>query len=161
MQIAPRLNTLVKQYDASGDLGPNSQKGPLKDDQDNVTLTSMCMTLQLLTELDNQDGVDLDPAPGKVRFTPESLDNMKTLKSAGDEMVGSFRVDESQQNAEMQFESFGSVPMAVNYRMTANSATIVAIEARGENFEASALKFLPASDQCGRVSRTGSWSELS
>ncbi|MFN8607010.1 MAG: hypothetical protein U0931_05740 [Vulcanimicrobiota bacterium] len=157
--LTPKLATLVRTYQAQGDLGPNSQKGPLQEDQDYMTLMGMGMTTQLLRDIDNKEGVDFDPAPGKIRVTAESLGDLKL--PTGDEMIGSYSVDEQAKQAQMQFESFGSEPMAVEYRMTANSAVIVALENKGETFQATALTFLPGSDTGSRVTRTGSWQELS
>jgi len=159
--LTPKLATLVRTYESQGDLGPNSQKAPLQEDQDYMTLMGMGMTTQLFRDIDNKDGVDLDPTPGKIRATAESLDNMKSLKASDDEMVGSYTIDEQAQTAQMQFESFGSEPMAVEYRMTANSAVIVALENKGETFQATALTFLSGNDTGSRVTRTGSWQELS
>lgn len=156
--LTPKLAALVRTYESQGDLGPNSQKGPLQEDQDYLTLMGMGMTTQLFHDIDNQEGVDFDLALGRIRATADSLNNLKL--ATGDQVVGSYSIDEQAKQVQMQFESSGSEPMAVEYRMTANSAIIVALENKGETFQATALTFLPGNDTGSRVTRTGSWQEL-
>jgi len=161
MKLTPLLNTLVQRYEAKGDLGPGSQHEPLQEAQDTMTFVGMGMTLKLFTEMDNQQGVDLDPTPGSVHFTAESLNGAEARPASGDGMKGSFFVDEEAGKAEMEFESFGSERTAVSYKMSNDSATLVAIEDLGTQFEATALQISAQNEQGKRVRLSGHWNEVS
>lgn len=148
--LSNRLSYMLANYSMEGNLGPNTAKSEITD-QDYLTLGGMGFMISTFPEMDGSKE-DLNPAAGKLRVPGHR---------EGDEIVAHFKINKASQSTMARVEAVeGPEHYAWFLGMDESTTTLVILEDKGETFKATGLTLLPDESKSSKVVRTGTWDEL-